>query len=56
LDKSAATTKDEMSRLSNIRHLNRGDNNHDKEADKDDGAQLNEDSPTVATVVSSAIL
>jgi hypothetical protein len=50
-----ATTKDETSRLSNIRHLNRGDDN-DKEADNDDGARLDVDSPAAATAVSSAIL
>ena len=50
-----ATTKDKISRLSNIRHLNRGDNDN-KEADNDDGIRLNDDSPAAATAVSSAIL
>ena len=40
MDEIAATTKDETSRVSNIRHLNRGDDDdeNDKEADNDDGA------------------
>ena len=51
-----AKTKDETSRLSNVRHLNRGDDDKDKEADNDNGARLDDDSPAAATVVSSAIL
>ena len=56
MDKSAATTEDETSRLSNVRHLNRGGNNNDKEADNNDGAQLDKDSPATTTTISSAIL
>ena len=53
-----ATTKDKTSRLSNVRHLNRdrGDDADNKEADNDDGARLDDDSPAAATVVSSIIL
>ena len=42
-----ATTEDETSRLSNVCHLNR---------DNDNGTQLDDDSPAAATAVSSAIL
>ncbi len=51
-----ATTEDETSRLSNVRPLDRGDNDDNKEADNDNGARLNDDSPATATTVSSAIL
>ena len=49
-------TKDETSRLSNVHHLNRGDNDNNEEADNDDGARLDDCSPAAATAVSSAIL
>ena len=39
-----------------VRHLNRGGDNGDKEADNGDGARLDDDSPAAATAVSSAIL
>ena len=51
-----ATTEDETSRISNIRHLNRGDDDDNKEADNDDSAQLDNNSPATATTLSSAIL
>ena len=49
-------TKDETFRLSNVRHLNRGDNDDDQEVDNNDGARLDNDSPAAATAVSSTIL
>ena len=51
-----ATTEDKTSRLSIVRHLNRGDNDDDKEADNNDGARLDYHSPTTTTAVSFAIL
>jgi hypothetical protein len=51
-----ATTKDETSRISNVRHLIREDDDDDKEADNDNGARLDDVSPTAATAISFAIL
>ena len=56
MDKSAATTEDNMPRLSNVHHLNWGDDNDDKKVDNNEGAQLDNDSPSATTAVSSAIL
>ena len=51
-----ATTKDETSRLSNVRHLNRGEDGNDKEADNVNGARLDDNSPAAATAAFSPIL
>ena len=45
-----------MSRLSNACHFNQRDKDNNKEADNDNGAHLEDNSPTAATEVSFAIL
>ena len=60
-DVSPATTKDETPRLSNVCHRNwGGDDNDGKEADYDDGAQLDGNSPSAdaaaaATAAAAAV-
>ena len=52
-----AMTEDKTSRLSNVCHLNRGDDDDDdEEADNDNGVRLDDDSPAVVTAVSSTTL
>ena len=54
-DLSAAMTEDEMPRLSNILHRDWGGNDVNKEANYNDGAQLNGGFPATTTAVSSTI-